>query len=215
MLRDNERLYYIENDYILCYAHNAHRLIIKLTPELYNLSFIENILISASVCDLMKLDLSAMQSVTKTQCLPAHRMEYVGTINNVMFYNDSKATTTASTLAALEKLKNNALHLFLGGLSKGVNRASFITQLKNKVHYVYCFGKEALHLYEMCMQNDISALHFATLDDAFAACMQAIRPHDYVLLSPAGSSFDLYTNYEKRGDHFKQLFSYYEQRLRI
>lgn len=214
-LSSDERLYYIENNHIMCYAHFSHKCITSLTPELINLSFIDNILIIASACDLIGIDLSAMQSIAQTQSLPAHRMEYIGTINNVIFYNDSKATTTISTLAALEKLHDKTVHLLLGGLSKGVDRASFITQLKNKAHYVYCFGKEAALLYDMCIKNDISATPFINLDDAFKACMQTIRPHDCVLLSPAGSSFDLYTNYEERGEHFKTLFSHYQQRQSV
>lgn len=211
-LHDNERVYYIENNCVMRYAHTVHTPLMMLTPELHNLSFIDNILILVSVCDLMGLDMHALHTIACTTSLPEHRMEYLGIINNVTFYNDSKATTTASTLAAVEKLKHKPLHLFLGGLSKGVDRAPFVAQLKNQVKYVYCFGKEALQLHEMCIKNNISSLYFTTLHEAFIACIHAINDNDCVLLSPAGSSFDLYDNYEKRGEHFKQLVAHYTQR---
>ena len=159
--------------------------------------------------------MNELETIAPTAQLPAHRLEKIGTINNVIFYNDSKATTTASTWAAVQKLKNKPIHLFLGGLSKGVDRAPFIIQLKDAVKYIYCFGKEASELYKMCKNNDIPAMHFATLNDALDTCVTQIEPHDCVLLSPAGSSYDLYENYEHRGNHFKELIATYLQRFNI
>ena len=130
-------------------------------------------------------------------------------MNSVDFYNDSKATTTASTLAAVKKLYHRPLHLFLGGLSKGVDRTSFVAQLKDQVKYIYCFGKEAYMLHDMCNTYNIPSTPFATLTQAVEACIKKIEPHDCVLLSPAGSSYDLYNNFEHRGNHFKELILNY------
>jgi len=141
--------------------------------------------------------------------LPAHRLEYIGCYNNINFYNDSKSTTMASTLAAVTQLKNRPLHLFIGGLSKGVNRTPHITQLKNMVHHVYCFGAEANELYKSCLQNNIAASYFSSLDIAVSICVKQVNPGDCVLLSPAGSSYDLYRDYEQRGNHFKTLVMKY------
>jgi len=212
VLHDNEILYYTKNNEVWRYASGIHTPLVSLTPETLNLSFLENIIIIIAICDAMKFNINALQAIATTAQLPAHRLEHIGTINNITFYNDSKATTTASTLTAVEKLKNKPLHLFLGGCSKGVDRAPFVAQLKNSVKYIYCFGKEAEHLYTLCKNNSIPAMHFTTLDEAFAYCLQTLNADDYVLLSPAGSSFDLYKNYEERGDHFKQLLRNYTQR---
>lgn len=210
----NECVYYIENNIVMRFAHHAHTPIYLLTPELLNFSFVDNILLLISVCDLIKLDSNALQIVATTTVLPEHRIEKVGTINNIDFYNDSKGTTTVSTFAAVEKLQHRPLHLFLGGLSKGIDRAPFVAQLKNRVQHIYCFGKEAESLYTMCISNNISATYFATLDSALAACTNAIKSGDCVLLSPAGSSYDLYENYEQRGKHFKELvIKYIENNL--
>ena len=214
-LQPNERVYYVENNHIIRYADTINTPIIALTPDLLNLSFIENILILASICDIMNLDITVLHTLAQTTSLPAHRIEKIATINNVIFYNDSKATTTASTLAAVQKLHDKPLHLFLGGLSKGVDRAPFVAQLKNKVKHMYCFGKEAEELYKMCKSNDIPAMHFATLTTALDACIIKLEPHDCVLFSPAGSSYDLYENYEHRGNHFKELVISYQQRRNV
>lgn len=204
-LHENERLYYIVDNTIMRYAHGIHMPLIELTSALLDLSFIDNILILASVCDLMNFDMHALHKIASTTQLPAHRIEKICTFNDVVFYNDSKGTTTVSTLAAVEKLQPNPLHLFLGGLSKGVDRAPFVAQLKNKVKHIYCFGKEADTLLQMCFDNNITATQHENLDDAVNTCMVKIEAGDYVLLSPAGSSFDLYENYEHRGNHFKEL----------
>jgi UDP-N-acetylmuramoylalanine--D-glutamate ligase len=208
-LTSHERVYYIESNIVMRYTNNTYTPIMELTIELSKLSFIDNILLIASVCDLMHINPKTLQHIASKIILPEHRIEKIYTFNNVEFYNDSKATTTASTLAAVKKLHNRPLHLFLGGLSKGVDRAPFIAQLKNHVKHIYCFGKEATTLYTMCINNNISATYFPTLDDAIHSCTPTIKPGDCVLLSPAGSSYDLYENYEERGKHFKELITHY------
>ena len=208
---ENEQVYYIHNNTIMRYTQGLHTPIMELTPALHNLSFIDNILAIAATCDLLNLDVTALQRIAHTVQLPEHRIENVGIVNNIDFYNDSKATTTASTLAAVQKLHHRPLHLFLGGLSKGVDRAPFVAQLRNQVKHIYCFGTEATSLYNMCIANHIPATYFATLDDAVTACTLMIQSGDCVLLSPAGSSYDLYDNYEQRGKHFKELVTQYIQ----
>ena len=208
-LNDNEHLYYIKDNMVMHYNNNTHTFLLSLTSELYNLSFIENILILAATCHILALPYNALHSVAATTSLPAHRMEKIGSINSIHFYNDSKATTTASTLAAVTKLNNSNLHLFLGGLSKGVDRAPFIAQLKSYVKHIYCFGKEADALQTMCATHDIPSSSHVSLDYAVHECLTKVQPYDYVLLSPAGSSYDLYENYEKRGEHFKELIMHY------
>jgi UDP-N-acetylmuramoylalanine--D-glutamate ligase len=208
-LQTNDILYYAHNNIIWRYAQSTHTHILSLTSELYNLSFLENIILIAGVCDIMKKNVQALQIIAATIELPAHRLEKIGSVGNVTFYNDSKSTTIASTLAAVEKLKQQPLHLFLGGLSKGVDRALFVAQLKNKVKHIYCFGKEANILLQMCTNNSIMATQHINLKNAIDTCMTKIKPGDCVLLSPAGSSFDLYNNYEHRGNHFKELVKEY------
>ena len=213
-LKNTEQIYYInENKVVMRYSQYQHIPIMTISTALLNLSFIDNILLLAAVCDLLKINTKLFKTIAPSLQLPEHRIEKIGSINSIDFYNDSKATTTASTLAAVKKLHNRPLHLFLGGLSKGVDRAPFIAQLKNHVKHIYCFGKEAIMLYTMCLNNNISATYFSTLADAVNACVAAIHPGDCVLLSPAGSSFDLYENYEQRGKHFKDLINHYIQKI--
>ena len=211
-LLPTESVYFIENNTVMRYANDMTTAIINLST-LTPFSFVQNRLIAASVCDIMQISPNILHPVAATLQLPAHRLEKIASVDSVDFYNDSKATTTASTCAAVEQLKNRPLHLFLGGLSKGVDRAPFIAQLKNTVNFIYCFGSEAQELHTMCKKNNIPSAAFADLHTAFSACALTIKPGDSVLLSPAGSSYDLYKNYEERGNHFKKLVEDYIQAI--
>ena len=196
------------------YKHGVYTIITLLTEELLTLSFVDNILLLATICDILKIDNQALQTIASTVQLPSHRIEKVTSINNIDFYNDSKATTTASTLAAVKKLHHRPLHLFLGGLSKGVDRTSFIAELKDYVKHIYCFGKEATILHNMCNTYNIPSASFTTLTQAMEFCTQKLQANDCILLSPAGSSYDLYENYEQRGNHFKELVISYVQKMK-
>lgn len=133
-----------------------------------------------------------------------HRIEDVGTINGVHFINDSKATIAESTLAAVNQV-NGPVILLLGGLSKGVDRTPYIQELPAQVKHIICFGKEAEALAFMCKTAHKPCSIAATLEEAFTeACAQA-QAGDTVLLSPGGSSYDLFKHYEERGDCFKKL----------
>ncbi len=143
-----------------------------------------------------------------------HRMEYLGCKNNISFYNDSKATIMESTLSALDLLAQKKVStllpvLFLGGLSKGVNRLPFIATLKNKVSTVFCFGAEAQQLNQWCIKNKLQSSAHQTLEDAFKAYAKQARAGDSVLFSPGGSSYDLFKDYQERGATFKKLVHAY------
>jgi len=199
---DISKKYYIEND-VITVDLNGQRKELMACIGLPPITFIENWLIIHAIFDICKLPLPDLHSLKLT--VPEHRLERVATINGVDFYNDSKSTTVQSTQAAIERLKSRPVLLLLGGLSKGVNRAPFIASIKNDVKKIYCFGAEAKELKMMCDAADIQSASFANLDTAFAACVADMQSGDQILLSPAGSSYDLYKIYTERGDHFKKL----------
>ena len=170
-----------------------------------------NWLIVCAALHLLKVKPPPLSSINPI----AHRLERVGMINGITFYNDSKSTTPAATQAAISAIDAPRTILFLGGLSKGIDRTSLIQSLQDTSLYVICFGKEADQLHNQCTALQISSHSFATLDEAFKFCISIAQPQDYVLFSPAGSSFDLFENYEKRGEEFKALVLRYSQTTTI
>lgn len=204
-LSSTEKIYFIKNNTIVRFFQKKIVSLIELNKDLLGFSFLENILILAATCDILSINPQLVYSIPHVTQLPEHRLEKILTFNDIDFYNDSKSTTTASTLAAVKKLKNRPLHLFIGGLSKGVNREPFIKELTQNIKYLYCFGKEARQLHTFASQNNIQSHFFDNLESAVMQCLKQIKKGDIVLFSPAGSSYDLYNNYEERGNHFKTL----------
>lgn len=159
-------------------------------------------------------------------CQVEHRLEKVASIDGIEFYNDSKATTISSTIAAVQKLasKNKPIILILGGLSKGVDRSPMISEIKKYVKLVISFGKEAETIKNMCEQVNLPCQSIENLDKLILksspekpalgkllleltvkASFSAAQPNDQILLSPSGSSYDLFKDYQERGRIFKQI----------
>ncbi len=204
LLSDLHTLYYLHNSKLIMNYRTSNSEIFDF-KELPFVSYSQNVAVLASAMHILGYPLTNFVEILNKQELPEHRLEKIATIKEIDFYNDSKATIPASTLAAIEKIKDRPIVLFLGGVSKGVDRADFVKQIGNSVRFIYCFGKEAEQLKSFCDTHHIPAQAFATLDDAFAALPAVITTHDQVLFSPAGASFDLFSNYAERGNYFKKL----------
>lgn len=175
------------------------------------LSYPTNLLIIQAVLDMLGVTPATMTTSLTNLHIPEHRLACIAEHNGIRFYNDSKATIPEAMLAAVKKLQASPTILFLGGVSKGVDRTPAIAQLKNlNIKQVVCFGKEAAALHAACVTNHIPATTYSTLEEGFAAAMQNIaQPGDNILFSPAGASFDLFSNYQERGNSFKQLVEEY------
>ncbi|MEO8583696.1 MAG: UDP-N-acetylmuramoyl-L-alanine--D-glutamate ligase, partial [Flavitalea sp.] len=133
----------------------------------------------------------------------AHRMEFVVTIRGVDFINDSKATNVNSTWYALETM-NKPTILILGGIDKGNDYTMLNELVKEKVKAIICLGLENDRIHE-AFKDDVSMIVDAkSADETVKAAFRLASPGDAILLSPACASFDLFNNYEDRGDQFKK-----------
>ena len=132
-----------------------------------------------------------------------HRMEPAGVVKGVSFINDSKATNINSTWYALESM-NSPVILILGGVDKGNDYALLKDLVKEKVKAIVCMGVENRKIHETF--GDIVSLMVNTenAQEAVQAAFHFANKGDVVLLSPACASFDLFKNYEDRGNQFKQ-----------
>jgi UDP-N-acetylmuramoylalanine--D-glutamate ligase len=175
-----------------------------LTAFLPQLSFKENMNIICAVIHALEMDsLLAITFMRTISLKQEHRLEHVATIDGVQFINDSKATTPVSTLAAVHYFKDKPIHLLLGGLSKGVCRENLIQSLQFLVKKVYCFGSEALQLSTWCQQYGIPTACHTNLTSCIAEAQKEAQKDEIVLLSPGGSSYDLFKDYQERGNCFK------------
>ncbi len=132
-----------------------------------------------------------------------HRMEPAGTVKGVEFINDSKATNINSTWFALESMTKPVI-LILGGIDKGNDYSLLHDLVKEKVKAIVCMGTDNIKIHESF--GDIVPLMVSTdnAKDAVHSAFHFANKGDVILLSPACASFDLFKNYEDRGNQFKQ-----------
>ncbi len=131
-----------------------------------------------------------------------HRMEPVATIKGIEFINDSKATNVNSTWFALESMTKPTI-LVLGGIDKGNNYAILMDLVKEKVKAIVCMGTDNRKIHEAFGSVVPLMVNTASAEEAVQAAFHFATKGDVVLLSPACASFDLFKNYEDRGNKFK------------
>ncbi len=131
-----------------------------------------------------------------------HRMEPVANIKGVEFINDSKATNVNSTWFALESMTKPTI-LILGGVDKGNDYAILTDLVKEKVKAIVCMGTDNRKIHEAFGSVVPLMVNTASAAEAVQAAFHFASKGDVVLLSPACASFDLFKNYEDRGNQFK------------
>jgi len=151
----------------------------------------------------LQLDLkNAMKACKSFKALP-HRLEYVDSINGVMFYNDSKATNCDSVRSALESF-DKPIRVILGGSNKGEDFSVLTNALQKHATKAYITG-ETQDLMRQAWLGKLP-LHF---EDDFKECIRAALDDaamgDNIVLSPACASFDHFLNFEHRGETFKAI----------
>lgn len=133
----------------------------------------------------------------------AHRLEPVRKLDGVQYFNDSKATNINSVWYALDSF-NVPLTLILGGRDKGNDYSELEIQIREKVHTIIAIG-EAKEKIKAQLGSVVPTIQTAeTMKQAVKLARKSAKRGEVVLLSPACSSFDMFDNYEHRGDVFKQ-----------
>ncbi|MBS3769717.1 MAG: UDP-N-acetylmuramoyl-L-alanine--D-glutamate ligase [Bacteroidales bacterium] len=132
-----------------------------------------------------------------------HRLEHVLKIHGIEFVNDSKATNVNSTWYALESMPGNLIWI-AGGQDKG-NDYSFLRDLvSSKVKAIICLGVDNTKIHQAFQDIVDTIVDTKSAEEAVRTAYYLGKKGDTVLLSPACASFDLFENYEERGDRFKQ-----------
>ncbi len=171
---------------------------------------VENVLAACAAAYLAGADSAAIANGVKTFRGVEHRLEFVGEIGGVDFYNDSKATNVDAALKAIEAFPGPLL-VILGGKDKGSPYTLLVEPLRQRARLTILIGAAA----EKIAADFADAVPFVqagTLDRAVHTAMDRAQPGDTVLLAPACSSFDQFENYEERGRTFKQLVAKLETR---
>ncbi|MEO9802854.1 MAG: UDP-N-acetylmuramoyl-L-alanine--D-glutamate ligase [Reichenbachiella sp.] len=132
-----------------------------------------------------------------------HRMELIGYIQDIPYINDSKATNVDAVYYALDAMTKPVVWI-AGGVNKGNDYSQIKNLVVNKVNTIICLGSDNEHLIDE-FKNDVNQLiQVNSAKDAVARAFDLALPGEVVLLSPACASFDLFDNYEQRGDLFRE-----------
>ena len=171
--------------------------------------------------ELAGLPLDSMLNTLQQFTGLEHRCQYVATAAGLDYFNDSKGTNIGSTMAAIEGLgavyapKDGKLLLILGGQGKGQQFGELTPFINKYVSQVLFIGEDAKqieqHLRATKLSDEVALHQCQTLENAFATIQQvtisSLSQVQAVLLSPACASFDQFSGYAARGEHFSQLVS--------
>lgn len=162
-----------------------------------------NALVAISVAQLLGVDTPTIQRSLATFTAVPHRIEWVAEIEGVHFYNDSKATNVEAAEVALRSF-NQPIIWIAGGKDKGNDYAQLQPLARQHVKSLICLGKDNTKI-SQAFQEAVSQVYSTQqIEEAVAIALECARPGDVVLLSPACASFDLFKNFEDRGEQFKQ-----------
>jgi UDP-N-acetylmuramoylalanine--D-glutamate ligase len=131
-----------------------------------------------------------------------HRLEFVARVHGIEFINDSKATNVNSTWFALESMDKPTVWI-VGGVDKGNDYSELLDLVKEKVKAVICLGVDNQKLLETFTGVVETVVEARSAMEAVAYGYRLAKKDETVLLSPACASFDLFENYEDRGNQFK------------
>ncbi|MFC1667182.1 UDP-N-acetylmuramoyl-L-alanine--D-glutamate ligase [Candidatus Omnitrophota bacterium] len=134
-----------------------------------------------------------------------HRLEHVARINDIDFINDSKATTISSVQWALKSLEGHFI-LIMGGKYKGGDFGVLGDLVKKKVNYIVAIG-EARSRIKQKLSRFVEVFEKEDFKKALTKALELAKKDDKILLSPGCSSFDMFKNYEERGNVFKEFCS--------
>lgn len=166
---------------------------------------VENAMAAIAVSACAGIPIDIIKKTLKEFKAVAHRIEYVTTINDIEFYNDSKGTNPDAAIKSIEAMKRPIV-LIGGGYNKGSDFSQWVKTFEGKVKHLVVIGEVSDLIIETAKAYNFNNFDKVnTLKDAVELCYSKAEPGDCVLLSPACASWDMFDNYEQRGDLFKEF----------
>jgi len=185
----------------LLWIASANRKIFKVTElKLQGRHQLMNAVAAAAVADLCKINKQVIAKVLSQFNGLEHRTQLVATVNGVNYINDSKGTNIGATIAAINGLDSTII-LIAGGDGKGADFSELAGGVKDKVRYAILFGRDAGKI-EKAIGQVTNVMRAVNLESAVSQASEIAVKGETVLLSPACASFDMFDNYQHRGDVF-------------
>ena len=194
------------------YLKRGDEILMSLTDlHIAGLHNAANALAAFALCDAIGVDLQqATNGLRHFKGLP-HRSQIVGNIGGVTYLDDSKGTNVGSTVAALRGMTAPTI-LIAGGEGKGQDFSPLATAVQAHAKAVVLIGRDAPQITAALAATGIPLLQAADMDDAVKLAYSRAVSGDVILLSPACASFDMFRNYQHRGDVFANAVQALEAR---
>lgn len=165
---------------------------------------IENLLAAVAISYYMGADIATIRKVCGAFKGVAHRIEYVRTLNDVNYYNDSKGTNPDAAIKAIQSMVRPT-YLIGGGYDKKSTYDEWIESFDGKVKCLLLIGQTAQDIADCARKHGFENIEMMDdLKQVVEYCHTHAQPGDAVLLSPACASWGMFDNYEQRGDMFKE-----------
>ena len=198
-----DNLTYVENDNINSNINNTNFMIPIENLSIKGKHNVQNSMAAATVAKILNIsDQKIRESLGNFQSIN-HRLEHVLTIQKVKYINDSKATNVNAVYYALDSMKSSTVWI-VGGVDKGNNYEDLIPLVREKVKAIICIGIDNSKIIESFSPFVDLIIENGNMIEAVKNAYKIAESKDSVLLSPACSSFDLFKNYEDRGNQFKE-----------
>lgn len=205
--------YLKNNEIVYCDKDKETTICKKSDVKLVGMHNIANICTAVSACfDLVSLE--SMKDVISNFSGVEHRMEFVREISGVSFYNDSIASSPTRTIAGLKSFKNKVI-LIAGGYDKNIPYDEIGKYIIDKVKLLLLVGATSKKIKDAVLneaskekievEEILDIQEFENLKDALDYALMHSKVGDNVVMSPASASFDMYKDFEERGNYFKEL----------
>ena len=202
---------YLENDEIILITDSRIPIANVSDVQLLGAHNLQNILAAVVVAKLFEVQQDLISKTITTFKGLSHRLEFVKEINEVKYFDDSASTNVEATIAAINSFENPKI-LILGGASKNSDFTPLGFEIAKKdVKLVILIGAEANKIRKSIERSGKFSGDIITglknMDEIVKKAQSLSSPGDIVLLTPACASFDMFKNYQDRGDKFKQALN--------
>ena len=197
---------FVENGQMIICNEQGERIPLCRTEELKIIGDhnVENALAAAAISYFAGIAPEVIMRELRNFGGVAHRIEFCGEIDGVKYYNDSKGTNVDATVIALKAIKKNII-LIAGGDGKGQSFDELICHFQNRVKHMILLGRDGKKIAEAADRHGFTDYTYGKdMNDCVRQAGEMAKSGDTVLLSPACASWDMYDNFEQRGDHFKE-----------
>lgn len=191
---------------LICYENEedlANKMQIDLFKIRFKSPFLLDALLALSIEKIIALRLS--YDLINSYEEEPHKIEEFKDKNDFLWVDDSKATNTSATKAALIRYKHKKIHLILGGDDKAGDLQDFFKELQNYELKCYLIGKSTEKMAKLCQDFKLIFSPCFTLEKAVNEIKEAIKLGEIAILSPACASLDQFSSYKERGELFKSL----------